>query len=120
LDQRLQAFRERAKVARAATELTDEIDKPLLVTAGWRVHTDNQTFLGATKVTDAGDEIELRVGRLNKSIGGTFSAKRRPPPKQSLITGFAIAMGEAFQARQMEVRKHTVEELDWRELVRFT
>ena len=40
--ERLKDFREKAKVAKAATDLIELIDKPLLTIAGWHVHADNQ------------------------------------------------------------------------------
>ena len=97
--QRLNEFREKAKVARAATELIDQIDKPLLTIAGWKVYADNQHFIGAIKVNDEGNEYEIRVGRLNKTIAGSLTPKRRP-------------------AQQSKIRRHMIEEVDWRAVCR--
>ena len=116
--QRLKDFREKAKTAQRATELIDLIDRPLLVAADWTVHADNKSSIGAVKVNSSGDEYEIRVGRLNKTIAGTCTLKRRPP-KQGAISAFKVAMGEAFQLREMENRKFQPEELNWQEIVKI-
>jgi hypothetical protein len=33
-------------------------------------------------------------------------------------SSFKIAMGDAFLARELEVRKHTTDELPWQEIVK--
>ena len=82
--EQLKDFRDKVKVARAAADLIDLIDKPLLTVAGWKVHADHQSFIGAIKVDQHGNEWEIRVGRLNRTIAGMFTPKRHPA-KQSKI-----------------------------------
>ena len=77
----------------------------------------NVVFLGATKVTDKGDEYEIRVGRLNRTIAGSCTPKRRPA-KQTIVDTFKVAMTNAFMEQQIEVRKFTSDELAWSEIVK--
>ena len=117
-EQRLTEFRAKVRTARSATELIDEIDKPLLTTAGWKVHADNRNFIGGTKIDKDGNEYELRVSRLMRSIAGTLSPRRRPA-KPTIVDNFKVAMTNAFMERQIEVRKFVTEELPWAEIVKF-
>ncbi len=117
-EDRLEQFRDKVKLARSANDLIDEIDAALLTTAGWTVHADSRSFLGATKVTPAGDELELRVSRRNRTISGLMTPKRRPA-KPTTVDAFKLAMFGPAMEEHVEVRKYRTDELGWQEAVRL-
>lgn len=114
---RLDDFRQKAKFARTASDLIDLIDKELLAASGWAVHADSKFFIGASKITKDGSEYEIRVSRLNNSIGGTLTPKRHPP-KPTKLDAFRLLMN-GDPGKQLEVRKHHTEDLAWPELVKL-
>lgn len=119
VQERLAMFRLTAKNARSPAELVERLDRPMLVHAGWTVHTDNSRFIGATRLTKDGDELELSCSRVNGTLAGLRTIRRRPPPKRTFFGTFQLAMDGRLTDRELSIRHHFPDELNWSEVAQL-
>jgi hypothetical protein len=113
----LKAFRELRDRAREPKELVPYLTDDLLEESGFSLHSQFADFSAGTKIVK-GAEYEIRISRLNQSIGGTCTPGARDPDtwrKRAADSLERILQGDDPLPPIASVR--TTQEIGWRELV---